>query len=691
MSTPADPPPRADLLALTPDTLAALANRGLVKRAAKEVDSGAGPRVDRAADGGVLGVHPDGSRPRLPVGAGLDAAECSCAATGVCRHLIGLVLAYQRLHAAAGPSAPPVTDWSPGAFDDARLEAAFGRTALAAARRTLDRGYAATVHRADAAQPVPWVELATCTVRFPVPHELGYALTDAAAPLRGETIALAVWAFRAADAVEGADAADPADARAGTRATVQVTVGGPAPTRPSRDTGPAAGPDAAPAAPDQLAEAAALADELLLDGVAHTTPVFAAQLDRAGAALSRAALHWPAALLTELRGQVDAHAARDARYEAARAAALIAELHARRRAGAVDRPGVLGTREPADTPLRRVRLVALGCRISGRTTADGSTERSAEVYLAQPDAGIALVLRKRWEVTEGRPATGAGLATRRLLGSPLRALAGANVVSEHISRSPGRTVTIGRGRVAATSITPVGSAWADLPAPLLVRDLTAQLRAWDDRPPRLVRPRVEADTARVLAVAAVESVGYDPGRQRFEAVVRDRAGTTALVRAEHDPVCPGRLDALAEALDGGRVRFVSGLLRREGGHPVLDPLAVLTTDGLVVPDLAAGDGTGALAPAVPRTPDPITHALEAGLAALAELAHTGLRGHHHAARDHLAAAADGLRRAGLHSGAALVRAVATALATGPADAAVGPWTEAAIHLLVALELHQEAS
>ncbi|MEU6234394.1 hypothetical protein, partial [Kitasatospora sp. NPDC047058] len=622
--------------------------------------------------------------------AGLDAAGCSCAATGVCRHLIGLVLAYQRLHPAAGPAgpgAPPVTVWSPGAFDDAQLTAALGRTALAAARRAFDRGYAATVHRADAAQPVPWVELAACTVRFPVPHELGYALTDAATPLRGETIALAVWAFRTADAE--AEAAAGADgAPDGARTTVQVAVGGPAPAGPDRNAAPGTSRDAAP---DPLAEAAALADELLLDGVANTTPVFAAQLDRTGAALSRAALHWPAALLTELRGQVDAYAARDARYEAARAAALIAELHARRRAGAVDRPGVLGTREPADTPLRRVRLVALGCRISGRTAADGSTERSAEVYLAQPDAGIALVLRKRWELPEGRLPTGAGLAARRLLGSPLRALAGANIVSEHISRSAGRTVTIGRGRVAATSITPVGSAWADLPAPLLVRDLTAQLRAWEDRPPRLVRPRVEADTARVLAVAAVESVGYDAGRQRFEAAVRDPTGTAALVRAEHDPVCPGRLDALAEALDGGRVRFVSGLLRREGGHPVLDPLAVLTADGLVVPDLAAGDGTGALAPAAPRTPDPLIQALEAGLAALAEVAHTGLRGHQHTARDRLAAAAGGLQRTGLHSGAALVRAVATALVSGPARAAVAPWTEAAIHLLVALELHQEAS
>ncbi|MEV7027421.1 hypothetical protein, partial [Kitasatospora sp. NPDC093558] len=472
-------PPRADLLALGPDTLAALANRGLVKRAAKDLDAGAGPEVETAEDGAVLGVHPDGTRTRLPVGAGLDAAECGCGAPGACRHLIGLVLADQRRYATAAP-AEPEPAWSPGEFDDNQLVAALDRASLAAARRAFDAGYAATVHRGGAGRPAPWVELAGCTVRFPVPHGLGHALTDAAAARRGETIALAVWAFRAADAR--------ADTVADTgAASLQVSVGGPAPAthRPANDA--------------RLDEAVALADELLLDGIAHATPVFTAQLGRAAAALSRSSLHWPAAALTELRDQADAYAARDTRYATATAAELVAELHARRRAATLDRPGALGTREPADTPLRRVRLVALGCRVSGRSAA----ERTAEVYFAQPDAGIALVLRKRWDLAEGQHLVGADLASRRILGSPLRALATANVVSETISRSAGRTVTIGRSRVAATSVTPLGSAWADLPDTLLVRDAAAHLRARDDRPPALIRPRVAADTARVLEVASV--------------------------------------------------------------------------------------------------------------------------------------------------------------------------------------------
>ena len=79
-------PPREDLLALTADTLAALANRGLVKRAVKDLDAGTGPEVRCEDDGTVSAVHPDGSRTRLPVGVGLETTECSCTASGVCRH-----------------------------------------------------------------------------------------------------------------------------------------------------------------------------------------------------------------------------------------------------------------------------------------------------------------------------------------------------------------------------------------------------------------------------------------------------------------------------------------------------------------------------------------------------------------------------------------------------------------------------
>ncbi|MFD7735876.1 hypothetical protein ACFV6F_36505 [Kitasatospora phosalacinea] len=697
--------PRADLLALDADTLAALANRGLVKRAARELEAGAGPSVALGADGEVSAAFPDGSRTALPVGVPLEGGTCSCPAPGVCRHLVGLVLAYQAQARTEPPAAEPPTagaptttlpaaeptdpahtdpepthtrpahtrpthtrptdarpagpresapaaaqlPWSPAEFDDAALLAAFGRPALAAARRAWERGVRATVQRMDAEHPAPSVELPSCTVRFPVPHSLNFALSGATSARHGELVTLATWAFRAAD-------------EEGTPSGTARTVGGGEPSRRAQA-----------AAEDPLAAVAALAEELLRTGTARTGPVLQARLARAEAALASASAHWPAAAAAELRVQLAAYADRDTRYDPDRVAELLAELLARHRAA--DRALALGSGESAVTQLRRTRLVALGCRVSGGS----GPERCAEVYLAQPDAGIALVLRKRWTLAEGQAGTGAELAGRRLLGHSVRALAGSNLVSESVSRSAGRTVTVERGRIASTSVTPLGDAWASLPAPLLLQDAAARLRALGGRPPRLVRPRIEAENAHVLAVAEVGPLGYDPARQRLEATVRDAAGTAVLVSAEHDALCPGRIDALAAALESGTLSHVSGLLRQAAGRPVLDPLAVRTGAGLVHPDLAAEGEPHPFDALPPVVTDPLTEALTAARTALAELARTGLDA---ALPHHLAPAAAHLRRTGLRTAAALL----DALAATPSPAR---WTDAALHLLTALDLHRE--
>ena len=83
---------RADLRALTPATLAELTNRGLVKRATREIERSA-PAITEDGEATVHATYDDGVTTALPVG-GLDRGRCTCGAPGVCRHIVGLVLAY---------------------------------------------------------------------------------------------------------------------------------------------------------------------------------------------------------------------------------------------------------------------------------------------------------------------------------------------------------------------------------------------------------------------------------------------------------------------------------------------------------------------------------------------------------------------------------------------------------------------
>jgi hypothetical protein len=646
---------RADLLALTTDALAALANRGLVKRAAREVGAGAGPVVCVDHDGTVRGTFADGVEAAFPVGATLDTASCSCPATGVCRHRIGLVLAYQATAGVqrADPNDPAAAAWSPGSVDDQELARAVGTRAVTAARRRLAAGYSAVLDRGTGGPPR--AELATCVVRFLVPGELGYAHTGAEGSAHGEAVALAVWAFRAADE------------RGLSEGQVRLDVGGGPEPRARRTA---------------MEPAVELATELLFEGAMHAGPVLGTALRQLRRSAERQGLHWPAGALHDLSDQLDAYTARAARYDPLRYAALLTELHARQRAAASGglRSQLLGADEQGSTSLRRVRLVGLGCRVSG--TPD---ERVAELFFAHADDGTVFVMRRRWDVDPQSAPTGHDLATRRIAGTSLGALATASLTSESASRSARRVVNVTSGQVGRTTVTPVGAAWAQLPHTVLVRDLDVAARALDDLPPWFIRPRIEAEFFRVVPVAEVREVGYDPGDQRLDAVVADPSGLTATVSAEYRDSCPGALDALAGALRAGP-SFISGSLRRGRGTLLLDPVAVRTPDGTVVPDLAPGDGSAGLPARGSRPTDLLGATLAAALATMAEVAHRGLRQLTPGLRTRVEEAGSSLARVGLRKSADLVTAFQSACGPDADPAApIRTWFEAQLQLLTAAE------
>ena len=659
---------RADLLALSDDSLAALANRGIVKRSVREVAEGKGPQVSESSDGTVAGLFGDGTHVVLSPGATLEASSCTCPASGVCRHRVMVVVAY-RSGAAAGsppsavdaPPPPAVVDWSPGRFDDDELEGLLGSRVLGLARKAHRAGYRARVRRPSSADPVPTVELASCTVRFLVPGELGYARVDAVRGFREDAVALAVWACRAADEVDAEGA------------VVDVAVGG----------GPAVA-SAAGAGGSGVEPALALLAELLADGVVHVGPAFGAALAQARRSLDQRNLRWPVDALDEVADQLEAYRARSARYEPAAVAALVAELVGRHRCvaggGASLRPAVLGTEEAAETPLRLLRLTGLGARVWG--DAGG---RSLEVYLAHGEAGVVLTLRRRVEVAEGEPPAGAELARRKAGGAKLSALAGGNVVTESAIRAASRVVRLAESRVARTTIAPSAGRWDDLPAGILVGDLDAEAVRLAGLPPSVVRPRVAAEAVRAVAVEDVEAVGYFPGAQRVVATVRAPVGR-ATVSLAHSSAAPGAVDALAQALDGslGTVRYVAGHLRRHAGEVVIEPSAVVAGTTVVVPGFAPA-GAPAVAPGSAAGSEPLAAAVAEAIAVSAEVPHRGWQHLPAGWRGRAERAAAQLRKVGLERAAESLGALASA-AGGPAgEAALTRWADAHLRLLVTTE------
>jgi hypothetical protein len=636
---------RADLNALTQDALAALSNRGLVKRAVKTVEEGAGPTVSMDGES-VQGEHPDGTVTILPP-SGLDAASCSCGAGSVCRHVLALVLAYQTTVGDGGAEAA-FEDWSPAEFTDAELEAVIGVRGLAAARKVFAAGFAARVARPTAADPVPRVELPTCTVRFLVPHELAYARSDAAAGNGLEALALAVWAFQAADEPDSHNA------------NGYVQIGG--------LTQAGLG--------DGFAHTSELSAEVLLTGAVHLGTGFAPRLAQSSQALDVAGLRWPLLAVEELAELLDSYERRSTRYRPERLADLLAELHARHRAAAFPggsaRSRILGTEEAAETRLSRVRLTGLGCRVDAV-----GDERRVQIFLADGATGTVLTLNHTW------PTGGDNLAQRRLAGSTVSALAAGNVVTETALRGADRRLRLGVNRIARTTVSPSSGNWDAIPPSLLVRDLDALTAELDRLPPRLIRPRVAAEDVRVLEIGDVGHLGYSPGSQRIDAIVTASGGGTARIVAEHKPVAPAALDTLAEALSGdrGTPRYLSGTFRRGRGGIVVTPIAIVADGAVIVPDLTPGDGSTALEAGLTDRVDPLVAAINSALATLAEMAHQGIRHLPATFANRLDAAAGILRATGLPRAADDLRALSRTLGPNPGDAAVEAWADAEIRLL----------
>ena len=135
---------RSDLLALTDDSLAALANRGIVKRSARDVADGKGPSLREDGDT-VTATFDDGTMVVLVHDATIEQSQCTCVASGLCRHRVMLAIAYRDVAAVTAaatlndedPYAADASDptWVPGAFTDEEVEAHIGSRAMGVARK----------------------------------------------------------------------------------------------------------------------------------------------------------------------------------------------------------------------------------------------------------------------------------------------------------------------------------------------------------------------------------------------------------------------------------------------------------------------------------------------------------------------------------------------------------------------------
>jgi hypothetical protein len=666
---------RDDLVALTPESVAALANLGLVKRAQREIEQGKGPALAEEADGTVVGTFEEGAPSsrvvaRLVPRRALRDCPCTCGAPTVCRHRVAVALAYRAWIAASVPAAAaaPIEPWSPGEIDEEALAQRLGRRVMDEARSIRRRGVVVDVRRPRGEDPAPAAMLPACTVRFLVPRDLAYARCDCREGLGCAHVAIAVWAFREADARDAARDAMTVDVR---EHGASVEAGA-------------------------LDSAVELASSLLVDGVASSREALAQRFAIARAHLAEEGDVWPSTLLEEIEELLALYRARSARYRASEVARRIAEIEARRRAarGGGELPArfVLGRGEALETRLDHVRLVSLGARLDG----DERT-REVRVLLADPDTGAVLVLAKEWTFADGETVPEAPELGRRRLagGASLHALAGGQLVTKVALRRANRALRLGSSAMGTTSVTPQTGEWEALPAGLTVARIASLAESLAARPPRMLRPRVLAEDVHAIAIGSVEHVAWDPARQTLIATALDREGMPFRIVRAYRAMAPKAVDAIAGALLGqwGVPRYVAGEVVRRLGAIEIDPTSI-ACDRVVVPDLEPDPPRRELPLGrLPEVASALERALAAADGALEEAAHLGLRHVPQSWPDRAHASAKALAQLGLADLGASCANAADALRAArraPDDAswkaAASAWLAAGIGMQLALEL-----
>jgi hypothetical protein len=541
--------PRPDLLALSADDLTALTNRGTVKRAQREVETNEHTaELSEAADGTVTATWSDGATCHLPAGAVLAQGRCSCAAVGLCRHLVRTVLAYQRQAAAATPDQPPalIEPWDPGTIPDEELAKHYRPAALKKMRELFERGLLVELVRSS--KPSARFHLEGCLLRFLVPGDPRYTHCDCAEPAPCSHVPLAVWSFRLLDPEQPS----------GILSTTATTLPVPA---------------------DVLDEIEQDLEEFCGHGVSGAGPAWVGRLGRLEEACRRADLVWPAEIVAELHQEQERYAQQDALFAPDRIADLVGELLVRCDAirndtGALPQLLIRGARNDRPTELGKTTFVGLGCGVRLR-------RRGVELtaYLQASDSGGMVALCK--DFTEGEPdpakperSFGDLAQGTAIKSTPFAALAVGQLTIQRCKRTAGCRLLPGR---AEAGIVQQEFLWEKLRPPVLAEEfaeLDARLAAL---PPSCLRPRRVAEDFHVCTVAGVAAAQFDPATQEVQAILLDaRGGSAQLAHPFHARAQAGTealLTLLAER--PGDVRFVAGPVERSGAGLVFHPVCVV--------------------------------------------------------------------------------------------------------------------
>ena len=563
--------PRNDLLSLSHDDLAALTNRGTVKRALRELEDGT--LSCTFIDHDILTIDwSDGTRCTFPAGKALHEAVCSSGVIGISRHVVRSVLAYQSKES---PEEQPTdlqgtssetttltstnvatkTAWDPGDINDADLIAQFNSAAVTRARKIFDQGVLVDLTRG--VKPTACFLHESCTVRFPVPHDIRYAIADCSTAALPQWVALAVWSFRQL----------PADRKAGLVALGQSN-------------------QAIPSA--EIAHLHTLLQQWFAEGFAGLAPTWPQRFARLEAELRAAGMIWPAELMQEIITQQRRYSEHDARFSASETLRSLGELIARLRVIRNRTPTlplalVCGNKADRRTDIKASRFIGLGMQVRPL-----QKQTKLLSYFQDNNSGKLVAITRTLSDPENvdELASFETLAVHSLArGVSIGAAATSQLVLGSGKRTASDELILPRAGPTGNKLTihPQSFQWEHLQPPLALDDFGQCQQRLAQLPPDYLRPKRCTENLQVFPISAITEVQFDSIHQHLIATIYDTTGTTATLSLPYYTRAEAAFDHFSHTLQtqGDVACFISGHVRLKHKRLEIEPLAVIiqTSDG----------------------------------------------------------------------------------------------------------------
>lgn len=576
---------RDDLLALSPEALADLTNKGTLRRAVKEVDEHTVDwTITETADRTVVVDFEDDARCELPADRPFTDWTCTCLAGSQCRHLVRAVLAYQ--HDAAGDgrqqvdspddlqesteaaessetpaTAPVVRDvFDPGTISDQALTEALGATLMRRAAALIGVGPLGHVGSAHGLAVVRLHHPAPVTVRFLAGRDLNYAKCSCREP----------------------------DPCLHVPVAVAVARGTPFGTTGLRSIN---GDDWVPD-PAVLDEVDHLVGELIATGLGPSHRSIQGPWRRLVARAHDAELHHLANLADEIIAQTAHYAQANAQFDPDRLVGLTGELLARasslrgRTTGRVPDRLVAGSMADA-TEVGKAKLIGLGIEV-----VENGDEVLAVAQLVDARTGSPLRVTKTLNDPGHRPS--ARLVGGVLGGVPFAQWGGGQVLVGGGKRFGHGDFVPGNRRVTAMPRPGLDQ----LSAPFRVESLD-ELAHHQTRLPAALDDRSAGTDLAAVRFVAVEAVGVDPALRQLRATLVDANGGRATLALPITTRTAAASEATAALLHQWRgaapeVLYVAGRWRWTGHGPIVTALLLSGDDQAIQPFVAPGrtGGTG---------------------------------------------------------------------------------------------------